>query len=317
MEIKSPFSKILLPIDGSHHSKRAVTFTGYISKSLSKLIPQITLLRVITGRYIKNYMPFFDFRAEMLKQSDTFSDYKQRHINANILPSLEECEKILRDIGVKAQIEKLIAEGDPSKEIIRTANEGSFPTIIMARRGLTEIAGIILGSVTNKVVHSAIGHTVYVVGQDGFEDKKCPITHILIPVDGSSYSKEGVIHVISLFRELEGCIKNITLLKVINIFVYLKRLKEGIDSEEEAEKILNEAKDILLNNNIPESIISTKVRTGDPSEEIIREAEENPYNLIVIGRKGRTALKDLILGGVSTTVFQRCHNKTIAIVSCK
>ncbi len=317
MNTRSPFAKILLPIDGSYHSKRAVEFTGYICRSLKKIIPEITLLRVITGRYIKNYMPFFDFRAEILKQSDTFNEYKQRHITTNVLPLLEECEKILTNLGVKAHINKQIIEGDPAKEIIRTANEGNFSTIIMARRGLSEIAGIILGSVTNKVVHSAIGHTVYVVGQDEFKDKFCPITHILIPVDGSSYSLEGVMHGTSIFRELKEYIKKITLLKVVNISVYLKRLKEGIDSEKEAEKILDEAKGIFINYDVPEDIIFTKIRIGDPPEEIIKEAEESTCDLIVIGRKGRTALKDLILGGVSTTVFQRCHNKTIAIMSSK
>ncbi len=172
-------------------------------------------------------MPFFDFRAEILKQSGIFTDYKQRHITTNILPSLEECEKILTNIVMKVHIDKQTIEGDPAKEIIRTANEGNFSTIIMARRGLSEIAGIILGSVTNKVVHYAIGHTVYVVGQDEFKDKRCPITHILIPVDGSSYSLEGVMHGISIFRELKDYIKKITLLKVINISAYLRRLKKG------------------------------------------------------------------------------------------
>jgi nucleotide-binding universal stress UspA family protein len=315
MEIKFPYEKILLPIDGSEHSRRAVKFAGSLGISSGRQLSGITLLRVITGRYMKNYLPFFDFRAEILKQSDTFTNYKQRHIETNILPSLDECERILRDIGFEGQIDKVMLEGDPSQEIIRIADEENFSTIIMARRGISEFAGIILGSVTNKVVHSAIGQTVYIVGQKIPEGKRCPITKVLIPLDGSSYSMKGVIHVASLFQELKDFIDNITLLKVINVAVYLKRLKEGIDSEEEAEKILSEAKEILLKVNIPEKIISTKVRVGDPSEEIIREAEENDYNLIIIGRKGRTALKDLILGGVSTTVFQRCQDTTITLVS--
>lgn len=52
-----------------------------------------------------------------------------------------------------------------------------------------------------------------------------------------------------------------------------------------------------------------------PSEEILKEAEEGDYNLIIMGRKGSSAIKDLIIGGVSSTVLQRCHNPTVAIVS--
>jgi len=46
-----------------------------------------------------------------------------------------------------------------------------------------------------------------------------------------------------------------------------------------------------------------------------KEAEEDKNHLIIMGRKGRTAIKDLLLGGVSSTVLQRCRNSTVAIVS--
>ena len=36
----------------------------------------------------------------------------------------------------------------------------------------------------------------------------------------------------------------------------------------------------------------TKERVGIPSDEILREAQEGDFNLIVMGRKGRTALRD-------------------------
>jgi nucleotide-binding universal stress UspA family protein len=94
----------------------------------------------------------------------------------------------------------------------------------------------------------------------------------------------------------------------------LKKLKEVIDPEAEADKILNEAKTTLLQAQVPEELIKTKVMSGTPAEEILKEAEED-YNLIIMGRKGRTALKDLILGGVSSTVLHRCIQQTIALVS--
>jgi len=95
----------------------------------------------------------------------------------------------------------------------------------------------------------------------------------------------------------------------------LKNLKEGIDPEEEAKKILEEAKVALLQVEVPEGLILTKVRLGTPAEEILKEAEEGNYDLIVMGRKGRSALKDLILGGVSSAVLHRCYNPTVAIMS--
>jgi len=314
MQLQCPIPRILLPIDGSEHSKRAVQFAGCLGVSLGKSLLGITLLRVVTGRYMSRRIPYVDFRAEILKLSDTFTKFKERHIEENIRPSLDEGEKILKNLGTEVEIEKLIVEGDPAREVVRIADEGKFPTIIMARRGISEIVGFFLGSVTNKVVHAAIRQTVYVVGQKVLEEKACPIPKILIPVDGSIYSMRGAQDAACLAAELKA-VDKITLLRVINLALYVERIKEGIDPEEEAKRILEEAKAVFLQAEVPERLVTTKVKVGSPAEEILKEAEEEDYSLVIMGRKGRTALKNFILGGVSSTVLHRCQDPTIAIVS--
>jgi nucleotide-binding universal stress UspA family protein len=310
-----PVSKILLPVDGSENSRRALQFAGHLGTSLGENLKGIALLRVVTGRYMRNHLPYADFRADILKLSDTFTKFRERHIEQNIMPMLDEGEKNLRDIGIKIDIEKLIVDGDPAHEIVRIADEGNFSTIIMSRRGLSEVLGVLLGSVTNKVVHSAAGQSVYVVGHEVLKDKKCPISNVLIPLDGSSYSMKGVEHAVGLAQELKSSVDKIILLRVINLAFYKKRLAEGIHPEDEAKRILEEAKGTFLKGGIPEELITVRIRVGNPTEEIISEAGEGDYNLIIMGRKGRIALKDLILGGVSSTVLQRCQNPTVAIVS--
>jgi nucleotide-binding universal stress UspA family protein len=284
---------------------------------LKKNLEKVSLLRVITGRYMTTHLPYIDFRAELLRQSDSFVKFKQRHIQTTILPLLNDGEKVLQESGIEHPVEKLTADGDPAREIIRIAHEGNYNTIIMARRGLSEIMGILLGSVTNKVVHSAKGQTVYIVGTRLSENTACPIPRILIPVDGSRYSLRGAEHAACLLKALKRQLESVTLLRVVNISFFEKRLAEGIDPNEEASKILENAKELFPKKGVPAGLLNTKIRIGEPSEEIIKEALEGNYSLIIVGRKGRTALKDLILGGVSTTVIQRCLFPTIAVVSIR
>ena len=292
MVLQCPVPKILLPVDGSEHSKRAVQFAGCLGASLGKSLLGLTLLHVTAG------------------------DYLDSHIEEKIKSFLEEGEKILRDLGTMVEIEKLVVSGDPAREIIRIAHEGKFSTIIMARRGLSEIKGLLIGSVTSKVIHSASKQTVYIVGYKILQDKACLIPKILIPVDGSVYSMRGVEDAVCLTSELKAHVSRITLLRVINLSLYLKRIREGIDPEEESKRILDEAKEVFLRAGIPERFITTRIKVGQkPAEEIIKEAEEGQYNLVIMGRKGRSALEDLIMGGVSSTVLQRCQNPTVAIVS--
>ncbi len=48
--------------------------------------------------------------------------------------------------------------------------------------------------------------------------------------------------------------------------------------------------------------IEALVRSGDPSAEIVKEAEEWPADLIVVGSHGYTGLKRLLLGSVAQSV---------------
>ena len=292
VKLQCPIPKILLPVDGSEHSRRALQFAGCLGASLGKSLSGITLLHV------------------------TAKGFLSRQGEEKISSFFDEGEKILRDAGIEGEIRILIVRGDTSREIIRVANEGKFSTIIMARRELSEIKGFLLGSVTNNIIHSASRQTVYIVGHRVLEGEACLIPKILIPVDGSTYSMRGVEEAACLAAALKSHVSRITLFRVINLALYLKRVKEGIDPEEESKRIQYEAKKIFLQAGIPEELINTKISVGrEPADEILKEAEEGYFNLIIMGRKGRTALKDLLLGGVSSTVLQRCQNPTVAIAS--
>jgi len=315
MQLQCPIPKILLPVDGSEDSKRAVQFIGCLGTFLGKGLSGITVLRVLTGGYLSRHMANIDFRAaDIVRDSVIFKRVRDEHVEKNIMPLLDETEKALRDAGVIAPIEKLVTDGDAANEIIRVANEGNFSTIVMARRGHAEIRGF-LGSVTNKVMHAATRQTIYIVGHQVYKDQACPIPRILVPVDGSPYSMKGVEHAACLAGNLGDSVGGMTILRVINMALYMERLKKGIDPEGEAQSILDEAKGAFLRTGVSESLITTKAKMGNPPEEIMKEAEAGDYCLIVMGRKGRGALKDMLLGGVSSTVLQRCAKPSIVLVS--
>ena len=317
MKLQCPIPRILLPTDGSKHARMAVQFAGNLGASMGKSLSGVTLLYVSTGGYLSEHMANIDFRTQVLVESAMFKRIKEQHINQDIKPFLDEEEKILRDAGVKAPIEQLIREGEASNEVIRTADKGNFSAVIMARRGLSELKGLFLGSVTNKVIHAATKQTIYIVGTKISKDKACPIPKILIPVDGSAYSMHGVEHIACLTAPFKESLNRITLLRVINMALYMERLKSGTDPEGEAQQILNDAKAVFLHLGFAEDLIETKAVIGKPTEEILKEADKGAYDLIVMGRKGRTALKDIMLGGVSSAVLQRCQKQTIALISSK
>lgn len=52
--------------------------------------------------------------------------------------------------------------------------------------------------------------------------------------------------------------------------------------------------------------VRTKVVTGAPSREIVREAREEGADLVVIGTHGRTGLRHVFLGSVAENVVRLC-----------
>lgn len=77
----------------------------------------------------------------------------------------------------------------------------------------------------------------------------------------------------------------------------LERMKES-----ESQQIFGEA----------ESRLGTKfahkyLLSGDPAEEIIAFTEENPGTHLVLGRRGLSKIKSLLMGSVSSKVAQHAH----------
>jgi len=307
---KCHFDKVLLPVDRSPNSLRAIKFAGVLLKEVET--SNLTLIYVMAGGYLSEHMKNIDFRAELIKGSEFFKRIKEKHIQENIMPFLSDYETILKNAGFTGLIEKRIEEGDPGNKIIEIAKKENFQAVMLARRGMGELKSLLLGSVSSKVLHGLTNHNVYLVGEKFSEAN--PVSNILIPVDGSEYSMKAVEHALCIANVFKG-INKIIILRVINVSLYLERVRQGIDPEEEAKEILNKAKKRFFDEGIPQELIETKTSVGFPKDEIIKEIKEGDYNLVIMGRKGRSALSDFVLGSVSSAVINKCLEPTVAIIN--
>ena len=63
---------------------------------------------------------------------------------------LADAERALKDAGVK-EVSRIVMEGDPAECILHCAKDHSADMIIFGSRGLSEIKGLLFGSVSHKV----------------------------------------------------------------------------------------------------------------------------------------------------------------------
>jgi len=130
------FGKILVPLDGSEHSIKALEMAVQIAL---KFNGKITLVHIYSiGGLATSPTPVHEFIEAI------------RKVGAGILT---EGEKRVKAEG--AQVETLLIEGHAVEQIVKTCREGKFDLIVMGARGLSKIKEMLLGSVSDGVVRHA------------------------------------------------------------------------------------------------------------------------------------------------------------------
>ncbi|WP_422485079.1 universal stress protein [Gudongella sp. DL1XJH-153] len=138
--------QILVPIDGSDCSKKALLKARELGEAFNSHITILTIIDSI--RYLD-----MDFKFDAVRDGIDLS--KQ------LLASAEEDFK-----GYPGEIETIYKTGDVAEEIIDTAEEGNYDLIVMGSRGLGVFSRTILGSVSHKVIQHSKS-TVMVVKDCG------------------------------------------------------------------------------------------------------------------------------------------------------
>ena len=125
--------------------------------------------------------------------------------------------------------------------------------------------------------------------KDIFDVKK-----ILLPTDGSTHSLKAAEYAAEISKQFdsETHILNVITKSIIRI----SRKRE----EKSSVQALEETKDVFDRRSI--KVIVRKVVRGNPAEIICKIAEEEGFDLIVIGSRGLSGMKAFFLGGVSDKV---------------
>ena len=92
----------------------------------------------------------------------------------------------------------------------------------------------------------------------------------------------------------------------------LERLRrmEAQDRRDEKEKLLQEAVDFFAGKNIKANKILVE---GHPAETIAKIADEEGYDMLVVGSRGLGGLKKLMLGSVSNALLQEVSTNVLVV----
>ncbi|MFO7262522.1 MAG: universal stress protein [Bacillota bacterium] len=134
------FKKILVATDGSEGAKKAVHTAVKMLEGTSDV--QVTLITVSQPVPLSLYADLQALNIDPM----ALSEQQAQEL-------LEEESAPLKEAGISFDTQ--VAVGDPGTEICRVAQEGGYDLIIVGSRGRNQFAEIVLGSVSNRVLHHA------------------------------------------------------------------------------------------------------------------------------------------------------------------
>lgn len=127
--------KILVAIDGSENSKRALIQAKEHAVCTGARVTIITVVKPRVRYAAITYQA--SSAADLLELADE--------------KILKKALKVFDDFT--GQVDTELKQGDPADEIIKEAENGDYDLIIMGSRGLGAFSRSILGSVSNKVLN--------------------------------------------------------------------------------------------------------------------------------------------------------------------
>lgn len=137
------YKKILVPLDGSDRSTKALSHTVELALKLGS---QITLMHVVPS-----LPPYVNTAVDRLGQAQqSIIDELMR----NGKEMLQQYASSISDKGI--DVKTFTVMGQPADEIIEKAIKENYDLIVIGSRGLGEIKGYLMGSVSNRVSRHAV-----------------------------------------------------------------------------------------------------------------------------------------------------------------
>jgi nucleotide-binding universal stress UspA family protein len=130
------FSKLLVPVDGSENSARALEAAVFLSKKIDAHVIVMHVMQKPPTVYIHPQKELEELLRNYRREAEQI---------------LERCEEIGNRNGV--ELKKVIIEGDVASKILSFSEKEGLDMIVMGHRGSGRFKEMVLGSVSQKVLN--------------------------------------------------------------------------------------------------------------------------------------------------------------------
>ena len=295
------FNKILVCTEGSVGSLDAARIGALLA---ARFRSEVVALNVFHSDF--GYLGVWEMTIDQAV-IERFAREQQEANEQNIRPLFD-----LRNIPLRVRQDR----GRPVDSILRVAEEEKADLIVMGSRGLGGAREVLLGSVSSGVLHHA-ACPVLIVRGERIPAGNAEFGHILLASDGSECAQKAAVVAVGLAQKFAV---PLTVLNVCADITSLRLPGDGYVPVTEGDAALYAGR---LLEKITQSVsglakakgvvCSFHQEVGHTDDLLLRFAEEQKADLIVLGSRGLGGFEQMLLGSVSHHVTHHANCPVLVV----
>ena len=311
------YSKVIVPLDGSDLSEQSLPYAELIAKSLDVPIELVQAYDILPPSLLGG-----SNRQGVVSALEEGS-------RARALVSMENQRRRLEGDGLSVN---LVAQRGPAADVI-VAVAGAEPTalVVMSTHGRGGISRWVMGSVTDKVLHT-IPNPMLIVRANvlGPAAPESSLRSVVVPLDGSPLSELAIPHAISVAGALSA---GITVLRITpsedqyrtQLNLALPEMGTGTlpdfdmaspdeltaDDAAEASDYLDDVRNRMRIDHAHG--VATEHQVNDNIAQTIIERASAQPSLVAMTTHGRSGVGRMVLGSVTDRVIRHSNLPVLVI----
>jgi nucleotide-binding universal stress UspA family protein len=284
--------RILCPVDFSDFSRLALDYAVALARWYGSRLTVLHVHHALVPAAAQ-LAPFAPVEPIVVAASDL--EHIRRRLAAYVPAEAQ----------ARLPLEATAVEGDPAREIL--AEAVSADMIVMGTHGRSGFERLVLGSVTEKVLRRATCSvvTIPVCAPPAAETVPVLFRRIVAAVDFSDVSMYALRHAASLAVEVDAH------LTVMHVIEAPERLALWIDRDDATSRVREwtKAAQRRLRSAVSDELreyaqVVQRVETGCAYREILRVADDQQADLIVIGAHGHGVVDTMFVGSTAQHVVR-------------
>jgi nucleotide-binding universal stress UspA family protein len=298
---------ILVPTDFSQMSMQAIPFAGQLARRFGA---SIHLAHVHEFSCPANFVPS---ASPMVP----FSFVPYEHDIDQALR--KELESVAHDWGVPSPACHVLTGAPSFDEICRLSQTIPADLIIMPTHGRTGLKHVFLGSTAERIVQHSSSPVLVTRGNNARSNNgsRFRMRTILVPVDFSSCSREGLRYAISFANEFGA--KIILLHATYLGYIYSSEGTAIYDipalQKAARKKAERQMREIVRSVNFGRVEFETVFTEGSPVSDICAFAKDNDVDLIITSTHGLTGWNHILIGSIAEQVVRHAPCSVLVVPS--